>query len=278
MDFHADWAWNPANSDTDNKEDRYLDLSNFVEDVNKKLKHDLENNIQTLGMTISGLDMSDSIILGMFGLQISTAGVNVTIGVKNTQYASSFNPLSAIVVIVPVLDVTGKITAKVGFTYRYSDYLENGINVQKKDFVGAYSSLDQNKGQEMGSRSNDPPIEVYSDAEGKFVFPNVKDGEYELVFSKEGYGSYKKKFTMKGENQEFRVKLELEGFRNTLMKLIEEQGIFKENQRGTMQKWDDAWFDPCGILCAKIMDFDLDGKEEMLVCDTKPYFGDSRQI
>ena len=450
VDMHAEWTWNSV-SDGDGKE-KDLDLSDFVKDANKVLNHDLENNKQFLGVTLSGIDMSDSIILGMFGLQISPVGINPVIGVKNTQYSNVFNELSAIIVIIPVLDVSGKITAKAGFTFQYSAYHENGLNMQKKGFVGAYGSLEDNKGQtsiempfdrsleiydvcarsssekdadpgwsavlsgdgevveevafgadmglmitgiipaavkgriyekadvkasgeikfgngldvfegsnnkeeknkvsvkaegkinanvymgfkagayfnlaiktdlfdhefaakkewnydfcqftvasvsgavvkeagdmdskyyealedvkvrlqkksaKMGGRSNELPIEVYSDADGKFLFPNIKDGDYELVFSKDGYTPYIKEFTMDGENQEFQICLEPAGFRNTLQKLISEQGIFKENQSGTMQKWNDAWFDPTGIISAKILDFDSDDKDEMLVCYTK---------
>lgn len=460
VDLHAEW-------------EGQMDFGDLAKEANTALTHNYENKTQFLGINFSGIDMSNSIILGMFGLKISPAGVNPTIGFKNTQDSSLKNKLSAIVVVIPVIDVTGKITAKVGFTYKYSAYHENGINMQKKDFVGAYGSLEENKGQYsvdlplnrsleiydvcarssshkdadpgwsaslsgegeasqevgvgvdlglmisgiipasvkariyeksdlkasgevklgnglkelenadvdewnkvsvkaegainahveagakigayfklkaekggheiklespdkyqdikyllceltiasvsgtvvkesadmggrsyeplegvkvrlqenkpggeggggggMGGRSKETPIEVYSDAEGKFVFPNIKDGDYKLIFSKDGYVSYTKEFTVKGENQEFNVKLEPEGFHNTLLKLIDEQGIFKANQSGTMTKREDAWFHPEGIISAKIMDFDSDGKNEMLVCDTKPYSGDPdcRQI
>ncbi len=449
VDMHADWSGS-------------ADLNDFVEKANKALNNDFENNKQFCGMTISGLDLSDSIVLGMFGLQISPAGVTTVVGVKNTQYNSLFNKLSAVAVIMPVLDVTGTISAKVGITYHYSAYHENGINMQKKGFIGAYGSLEDNKGQtsidlpfdrsleiydvcaksareknkvpawditfggegtameevafgadlgvmisgimpasvkariyekadtkasgkvifgnglddsgnkvgvtaegninanlriglETGAHfklavksdfinpditksrdwnydfcqltiasvagtvvkadddtddTNNEALEgvkvcltpkseagngfvsgggggggggaaggrsvksaiVYTDEEGKFLIPGVIDGEYELEFSKDGYETYKEEITMEGENWESEISMEPEGFRNTLRKLIKEEGVFQESQRGIMHKWDDDWFDAAGIISAKILDFDSDGADEMLVCYTNTKF------
>lgn len=450
IDMHADWSGN-------------ADLDKFVEKANKVLNNDFENNKKFLGMTVSGLDLSHSIVLGMFGLQISPAGVQHVVGVKNTQYSSVFNELSAIAVIMPVLDVTGEISAKVGVTYNYSAYHENGINMQKKGFVGSYGSLEENKGQtsidlpfdrsleiydvcaksaneknkvpawditfegegtaaeevafgidlgvmisgimpasakariyekadtkasgkvifgngldKSGSEvgvtaegninanlhigleagayfklliknkwfdselekqvewpydfcqltiasvagtvvkadddtddTNNEALEgvkvcltpksesgggfvsgggggggggaaggrsiqsviVYTDEEGKFLIPGVTDGEYELEFSKDEYETYSEKITMKGENQEFDISMEPEEFRHTLRKLIKEEGVFQESQRGTMHQWSDDWFDAAGIISAKVLDFDSDGTDEMLVCYTNKKSG-----
>ena len=450
VDMHADWTWDPSQN-----EDSKMDLSSLVEDANKALNNNFENNKQFLGLTLSGVDMSDSIVLGMFGLQISPVGIQTTVGVKNTQYSSAFNKISAVVVIIPVLDVKGKISAKVGITYQYSAYHQNGINMQKKGFVGAYGSLDENKGQEsinlpfdrsleiydicaksedekdiepewsislkgegealeevafgadiglmftgiipasvkgriyenaeaaasgeikigngqkspadsgaagkdkisftakgdlkanmraglkagayfylaaktdlfspeidakkewtydfcqltiasvkgkvvkadndadktndealegvtvrltekdvsgsgMGGRSG-RTVETHTDAEGRFLFSGIKDGEYIVSFLKDGFSIYEEEISMEGENQELYITMEQEGFRNMLLKLLQEQGAFKANQRGTMHTSDDAWFNPSGMISAKIMDFDSDGADEMLVCYTKSF-------
>lgn len=443
IDMHAKWTGS-------------TDLSDLVKNANKALNNEFENNKQFLGMTLSGIDMKDSIILGMFGIQISPVGINPTVGVKNTQYSSVFNKLSAIIVIIPVLDVTGKITAKVGFTYTYSAYHENGINMQKKGFVGSHGSLEENKGQTsielpfdrsleiydvcarsssekdidpgwsvifggegdaleevafgadiglmisgivptavkgriyekaevkasgeiklgnglevlegsdnteqknkvsvkvdgniganlymglkagayfklaaktdlfspelvgkkewnhdfcqmtiasiagrvvkedndadnannealegvkvclekepvdngMGGRKSEPPIEAYTNEEGKFLFPNVKDGEYRLTFSKDGYETYEKVFSMKGENQEFYIGMkQKDDLKSKLSELISTYGVFNANQNGTMHKWDDEWLDPSGIISATVLDFDSDGEDEMLVCCMEP--------
>lgn len=39
-----------------------------------------------------------------------------------------------------------------------------------------------------------------------------------------------------------------------------------------MRQWSDEWFVPTGIISAKILDFDSDGAEEMLVCYTNTKF------
>lgn len=55
-------------------------------------------------------------------------------------------------------------------------------------------------------------------------------------------------------------------FQNELLSLIASKGIFAQKQSGIMQGMGDNWFDPKGILSATILDFDLDGSDEMLVC------------
>lgn len=153
--------------------------------ANRALNHEFENNKQFSGITVSGIDMENSLIFGMLGIQISPAGINPTIGVKNTQYESLFQGLNAIAVIIPVLDVTGNVTAKVGFTYQYSAYHEKGINMQKKGFVGSHGSLEENKGQVSVPLPYDRSLEIY-DVYGRSASEKDVAPQWSVTFGGEG--------------------------------------------------------------------------------------------
>lgn len=172
MGMHAEWTGSE-------------DLRDLVKTANKALNHEFENNKQFSGITVSGIDMENSLILGMLGIQISPAGINPTIGVKNTQYESLFQGLNAIVVIIPVLDVTGNVTAKVGFTYQYSAYHEKGINMQKKGFVGSHGSLEENKGQVSVPLPYDRSLEIY-DVYGRSASEKDVAPQWSVTFGGEG--------------------------------------------------------------------------------------------
>lgn len=159
IDAHADWTGKLSLDDVEDGDGNEVGL---VKAANKLLNNDFENNKQFMGMTLSGVDMSDSIILGAFGLQIAPTGVAPVVGIKNAQYSSVFTPLSAILVIMPVINVNGEISAKIGFTYKYSAYNEKGVNMQKKDYVGSFGSLNDNKGQESIELPFDRSLEIYN--------------------------------------------------------------------------------------------------------------------
>ena len=57
-----------------------------------------------------------------------------------------------------------------------------------------------------------------------------------------------------------------QAFYDQLAALTETYGVFEEEQSGTMQAYDDQWFDPEGVLGAAVADLDADGALEMLVC------------
>lgn len=159
INARADWTGKLSLNDIKDSAGNKVGL---VKAANKLLNNNFENNKQFMGMTLSGVDMSDSIILGAFGLQISPAGVAPVVGIKNAQYSSIFTPLSAILVIMPVVNVNGEISAKIGFTYEYSAYNEKGINMQKKDYVGSFGSLNENKGQTSIDLPFDRSLEIYN--------------------------------------------------------------------------------------------------------------------
>lgn len=159
VNAHADWTGDVNLNDVKDSTGNKVGL---VKAANKLLNNNFENNKQFLGMTLSGVDVSDSIILGAFGLQIAPTGVTPIVGIKNAQYSSTFTPLSAILVIMPVINVEGELSAKVGLTYKYTSYNEKGINMQKKDYVGAFGSLSENKGQSSKDLPFNRSLEIYN--------------------------------------------------------------------------------------------------------------------
>lgn len=59
-------------------------------------------------------------------------------------------------------------------------------------------------------------------------------------------------------------------FSEALSDLISTYGVFRTNQSGVMSTTQDSWMNPGGVISATILDFDLDGEEEMMVCYTEP--------
>ena len=57
-----------------------------------------------------------------------------------------------------------------------------------------------------------------------------------------------------------------EAFQKKRVELENIYGAFESNQSGIMYNWEDEWFNPEGVLSTTILDFDSDGKDEMLVC------------
>lgn len=188
VNVHADWTgkislddYKVDTGETDDKGNP-TETVGFVKAANKLLHNDFENNKQFMGMTLSGVDLSNSIVLGAFGVQV--VGLSPVVGIKNAQSSSKLAPWNAILVIMPVLDVTGEVSAEVGFAYGYSSYHEKGINLQKKDYVGAYGSLSDNKGQssiDLGDRS----LEVYNVC-SKSESELSSDPAWSLTFKGEG--------------------------------------------------------------------------------------------
>jgi hypothetical protein len=52
--------------------------------------------------------------------------------------------------------------------------------------------------------------------------------------------------------------------------LVPKYGLFEKKQTGTMKTYEDKWMDIEGVIGTTVMDFDMDGKKEMLVCIAEP--------
>lgn len=108
-----------------------------------------------------------------------------------------------------------------------------------------------------------------TDDDGVFSVPSCEAGWYTLSVTLEGYDIYEGEIQVERNNTTELVvilKSEQVGFSAKLSELISEYGIFDANQSGTMRESDDEWLEPTGVMSATILDFDLDGSDEMLVC------------
>jgi hypothetical protein len=72
------------------------------------------------------------------------------------------------------------------------------VPVTKADIIGLVSLYDEaisqagNSGMKVSVQGSSPLISATTDANGKFVLPEVPFGTYTLVYEKAGYGTYKK--------------------------------------------------------------------------------------
>lgn len=141
-----------------------LSLENVVNDANKALNGSFENKNQFIGMDITGIDFKDQIALGALGIRLDIPPTYATLG--GHQVTSKIVGFSPILLIIPVIDVTGKLEAKLSVTYAYNSYVETGVNIQKVGFTGAYGPIEANRGQKTIDLPFDRQLEIY-DIEGK---------------------------------------------------------------------------------------------------------------
>ena len=114
-----------------------LKLKEVVKDYKKGVAGD-SNAAKISRLTLSGVDMDNTIVLAAVGLSLS--GV-VGTGYKTISAESKALGLTPIVVIMFCVDFDGNISAKLAFTYDYSCYHAKGLNIQKSDFKGVNSTI-----------------------------------------------------------------------------------------------------------------------------------------
>lgn len=141
-----------------------LNLENVIKNANSALNSSFENKNQFLGMDITGIDFKDQIALGALGIRLDIPPTYATLGAHQT--TSKIVGFSPILLIIPVIDITGKLDAKLSVTYAYNSYVETGVNIQKVGFTGAYGPIEANRGQSSVDLPFDRQLEIY-DIEGK---------------------------------------------------------------------------------------------------------------
>lgn len=166
-----------------------LNLENVVKNANKALNSNFENKHQFIGMDISGIDFKDQIALGALGLRLDIPPTYATLG--GHQVTSKIVGFSPILLIIPVIDITGKLEAKLSVSYTYNSYVETGVNIQKKGFTGAYGPLEANRGQKSIELAYDRQLEIY-DLEAKSK--SKKDEKPVPVLIVEGSGTAEASF------------------------------------------------------------------------------------
>lgn len=120
------------------------DFREIVKSINKaNMAH--ANEYDLIFFKIQGIDFNNSAVLWAGGINVGTGTVHTSM--ESLQYGSLLVPFSPTIVIMLLLDVDGNITAKVSADIDKESYRELGVNYQKKSYVGAGGSVDDNKGE-----------------------------------------------------------------------------------------------------------------------------------
>jgi len=130
-----------------------------TEDLVKYFNQGFENNTSIMGIDIEGVEFKDKIVLATFGLRLAMPPV--TGSIKSVSDQSKLVPFNPILVFMLVLDLDGSVSGEIGLTFSNNSYNEQGFNIQKKNFTGAYGSLQSNLGQRHYDLPFDRSLEIY---------------------------------------------------------------------------------------------------------------------
>lgn len=136
-----------------------MDLKDVVKLANKSWQgFENEKKIKFLNFDISakGVSMDDGIVMGAIGFNLNLTPVPGRLA--NQAVASEISP---VLVVMLVLDLQGNLEAKTTISYKYNSYNEQGYNIQKKGFTGAYGPLESNLGQRHKDLPFDRSLEIY---------------------------------------------------------------------------------------------------------------------
>ena len=142
-----------------------VNLEKAIKKMNEELNSGFENKHKFLGMNIEGIDFKNQIAIGALGINLGTP-VTYYATLGKHQDKSKVIGFSPVLLIIPVIDITGKLDARLTVAYTYNSYVENGINIQKTDFTGAYGPLESNLGQRSMDLPFDRKLEIF-DLEAK---------------------------------------------------------------------------------------------------------------
>ena len=119
-----------------------LDTEEVVEFLNGGF-----DNKKTYGMLkMEGIDLSDSIMLGVVGINIATMTPVVT-SFQSLQKTSEKTPLMPVVFLSFILHLDGEISVEVRVGFNESSYNVKGFNLQKKNYIGKYGAFDKSLGE-----------------------------------------------------------------------------------------------------------------------------------
>lgn len=119
-----------------------LSTKKMVEDLNGGFK----NKRKLLFVDLEGIDLSDSIMLGVVGINMTTLTPLVST-FQTIQKTSEMAPFSPVAFVSFILHLDGTISAQVTAGYNETSYNEKGFNLQKKGFVGKYGAFDPSLGK-----------------------------------------------------------------------------------------------------------------------------------
>lgn len=121
------------------------DISSVIKELNTNLLGDsIDNkiNLSLFGFVneeISGIDLSDRIMLAAFGLRVNLATQGVAPVYKDIYKNSSHHKLSPILFLLVTLDMDGNIKFDFSANYEENKYIEKGVNIYNDD---GYDEID----------------------------------------------------------------------------------------------------------------------------------------
>lgn len=112
-----------------------------------KLLNDNFDNKRTHGfIELEGIDLSDSIMLGVVGFHVATMTPVVTT-FHTLQKTSERTFIDPVVFMSFIVHVDGTLSVKATLGYNETSYNEKGFNLQKKGYIGKYGAFDPSLGK-----------------------------------------------------------------------------------------------------------------------------------
>lgn len=154
-------------------------------DIVKSANDDFENKIEKLGLEISGIDMSNRLMLGVIGLNF-VAPPTATLKDLSILTGLSMRPKYFVALY---LDLTGEISAEVSVAFDYEAYRECGFNVcntKASNIEGINSSIYTEKktlagDYVMGTYEKERKSKTeYGNPEPKVTLEGTVEGEVEI--------------------------------------------------------------------------------------------------
>ncbi|QNU68623.1 cellulose binding domain-containing protein [Ruminiclostridium herbifermentans] len=164
----------------------------FFSGINSNFKFDnkreFDYNVLSLDINaeMTGVDMSDTLILGAIG--INTAPVSAVIKkVKDISNDTIRIPLKPIIVVMLTMDINGEISCQIGLNYEYSQKYKKGFELRESDNKKEYKyeagtsvyDLGFNRELIIYDEQSEPDKELFIEGKGKLeasVAPGVKVG------------------------------------------------------------------------------------------------------
>lgn len=113
--------------------------------VVKKLNANFDNKKNFGILKLEGIDLSDSIILGVVGFDVVTE-LPVVSTFKTLQDISESDPLSPVLFMAFIVHLDGSLDVQLTLGYTETTYNEKGFNLQKPGYVGKYGAFNKSQG------------------------------------------------------------------------------------------------------------------------------------
>lgn len=111
------------------------------------------------GVKATGVDLSKSVVVGAIGLRLGGTQMGTMRSIQDTSVKMKLNPL---LVILLYVDMEGNLETTASISYNYGSYVKKGVNVQKKGYVGAFGTCEQNNNGCINEVVDDYQVNVYN--------------------------------------------------------------------------------------------------------------------